>query len=109
MESRSTIRLLSAIAAVWTEAARVEGVHRRAEYGQVRGYASTYNHIIVARILYYVCLACGNHELAGEVREGAVHSAEKPTMLVVLRFCRGSSGQAECALGSPFQSLRKRS
>jgi hypothetical protein len=33
-------------------------------------YRQTYYHVIVARRLRDVGLECGNHELAGEVREG---------------------------------------
>jgi hypothetical protein len=33
-------------------------------------YRQTYDHVIVARRLRHVGLECGNHELAGEVREG---------------------------------------
>jgi hypothetical protein len=33
------------------------------------GYRQTYYHVIVARVLYSVCLEWGSHQLAGEVRK----------------------------------------
>jgi hypothetical protein len=68
-------------------------------YARCRGFVvcrQTYNHVIVARSLRYVCLECGNHKLAGEVRDGCrrIVGNRAPFLLDVhyLKICRMGLG-----------------